>query len=141
MSARAAIARGAPLPALGKAALAFEILGAYVRARRALRRKELSAAVAALRVPATMPTPDDPGRAGARLGRAVVTTLRPLPTDTRCLMRSLVLSRLLARRGIDATLVVGVSRADGFESHAWVEHDGRPLLPPGGPKFKRLLEL
>jgi hypothetical protein len=121
--------------------LAFEILDAYMRARWALRRAELAEALEHLRGPAILPVPDNAARAGVRLGRAVVRTLRPLPTDTRCLMRSLVLSRLLARRGVPATLVIGVSREHGFESHAWVEHDGVPLLPPGGPTFTRLLEL
>lgn len=141
MSAQTAIAHGAPLSARGKVALAAEILGAYMRVRLALRRTSLPDAIATLREPPAGPAPDDPGRAGLRLGRAVVRTLRFLPTDTRCLMRSLVLTRLLARRGIEATFVLGVSRADGFESHAWVEHAGRPLLPPGSPTFERLLEL
>jgi Transglutaminase-like superfamily len=141
VSAQTAITRGAPLSARGKVSLAAEILAAYVRARLAIRGTSLPAAVAALRDPAAGPVPEDPGRAGLRLGRAVVRTLRFLPTDTRCLMRSLVLTRLLARRGIEATFVLGVSRADGFESHAWVEHAGRPLLPPGSPTFERLLEL
>jgi hypothetical protein len=141
VSAHGAISRGAPLPARGKATLALEILAAYARARVALRRTDLPGTVAALRVPAAVHTPDDPARAGLRLGRAVILTLRLLPTDTRCLMRSLVLTRLLARRGIAATFVLGVSRADGFESHAWVEHAGRPLLPSGSPAFERLLEL
>ena len=69
--------------------------------------------------------------AGVRLGRAVTRTLRLVPADSRCLMRSLVLTGLLARRGIDSSLVIGVRPEGEFGAHAWVEHDGRPLLPSG----------
>ena len=47
----------------------------------------------------------------AHLGRAVTRTLALLPTDSRCSLASLVLSRLLERRGIDARLVVAVCRS------------------------------
>jgi hypothetical protein len=56
-------------------------------------------------------------------------------------MRSLVLTRLLARRGVPSTLIIGVSAAPEFAAHAWVEHAGRPLLPSFGPAFARLVEL
>ena len=53
-----------------------------------------------------------------------------LPFDSRCLIRSLVLVRILSRRSIDdATLVIGASVEGGFAAHAWVEHDGEPVLP------------
>ena len=41
-----------------------------------------------------------------------------------CLQRSVVATWLLRRHGIDAELVIGY-RAIPFESHAWVEVDGR----------------
>lgn len=48
----------------------------------------------------------------------------------RCLARALVLARLLARAGLDAHLVLGVTTERGrFGAHAWVEHRGRPLDP------------
>jgi Transglutaminase-like superfamily len=127
-----------------KARLAVEVLAAYARVRWTLRRTDIRGTLASLRRgrPAG-PRVDQPTSAGRRLGRAVVRTLRPLPTDSRCLMRSLVLIHLLARRGVDARLVLavapGVSR-DRF-AHAWVEHDGLPLLDPGGPEYGRLAEL
>jgi hypothetical protein len=83
----------------------------------------------------------EPAVQGRRLGYAVVRTLRLLPTDSRCLMRSLVLTRLLARRGIAGTLVIGVRTGERFEAHAWVEHSGTPLLDPGDATFRRLVEL
>ena len=76
-----------------------------------------------------------------RLGRAVIRTLDPLPGDTRCLVRSLVLTRLLARRGIASTLVIGARTTPGFLAHAWVEHRGVAVLDPGGGQFARLTEL
>jgi hypothetical protein len=78
--------------------------------------------------------------AGLRLGHAVIRTLTPLPADSRCLFRSLVLTKLLARRGIGGTVVLAV-RPDPFAAHAWVELDGNPLLPPGEEGFERLAEL
>jgi hypothetical protein len=68
-------------------------------------------------------------------------TLDPLPGDTRCLVRSLVLVRLLARRGVPARLIIGVTRTGPFAAHAWVERDGRALLPSGGGHLARLTEL
>ena len=54
------------------------------------------------------------------------------PTDSRCLIRSLVLVRLLANRSIDARVVIGVKADDEFAAHAWVEHGERALLPRRG---------
>jgi hypothetical protein len=127
---------------MAKAALALEILGAYARARYLLARRKFPQAVAELRsVPATRAAPTDPVAGGRRLGRAVVRTLRLLPTDSRCLVRSLVLTRVLCRRGVSSTLVIGVSLSDAFEAHAWVELSGVPLLDPGDSTFRRLAEL
>lgn len=131
-----------PLPLGGKLRLGAEILGAYAHARWSLWRSDLPGAVRGLRAGADNGAPPaDAQAAAARLGRAVVRTLGVLPTDSRCLMRSLVLTRLLARRGIDSTFVLGV-RGDGdFAAHAWVERTGVPLLAPGGSEFKRLVEM
>jgi hypothetical protein len=64
-----------------------------------------------------------------------------MPGDTRCLARSLVLTRLLAQRRIPAKLVIGVRAAPDFLAHAWVEYDGTPVLSPGDGSFSRLVEL
>jgi hypothetical protein len=64
-----------------------------------------------------------------------------VPGDTRCLARSLVLTRLLARRGIPAKLVIGARGGPDFLAHAWVEHSGEPVLSPGDGSFGRLVEL
>jgi hypothetical protein len=45
-----------------------------------------------------------------------------------CLRKSLVVCKLLSRRGRDARLVIGTgSLAGNFQAHAWVELDGRML--------------
>jgi hypothetical protein len=123
--------------------LAVEILTAYAYARRALRRAPIATVVAGLRAqspPAVRSSADSLDQA-RRLGRAVTRLLVHLPGDTRCLARSLVLTRLLARRGIQARLVIGARTEPEFLAHAWVEHDGDPVLDPGDSSFGRLVEL
>ena len=126
-----------------KLALGTEILGAYVRARWLLWRTDLPTTLAALRNSPPRPDlrPVDTTQTGVRLGRAVGRTLRHLPFDSRCLMRSLVLTSILTRRGIESSLVIEVQSTPRFAAHAWVEREGVPLLPPGGPLFRRLLEM
>jgi Transglutaminase-like superfamily len=145
-------AEGPPVPAAlspaAKTRLAAEVVTEYARVRRALRREELPRVVRRLRAPAparrvTPPLPDG-ARDGARLGAAVIRTLEPLPFDSRCLMRSLVLLGLLARRGVAGELVIAVRPSQelpALDAHAWVEVDGRALLAPAGPDHGRLLTL
>lgn len=69
----------------------------------------------------------DVGRA-ARLVEAV-TTCYPAAT---CLKKSLILFRLLRKRGIPAELRLGVRKVDDeFSSHAWIECAGRAYLDGG----------
>jgi hypothetical protein len=137
-----ALARPRQLSLGRKLALAAEILFAYARARRALRRQSLPVVAAAMRRSADRPreAPETAYVSGLRLGAAVTRVMRVLPLDPRCLTASLVLTALLARRGIPATLVIAV-RLDPFAAHAWVEHGGRPLLSPATAPFERLLEV
>lgn len=127
-----------------KIELVVEIAAAYARARWLLRHSDLPTTVAALR---SAPAPPrntqvrDSTRAGLRLGRAMARTLRPIPFDSRCLMRSLVLTRLLARRGIQTSFVIAVRPDSEFVAHAWVERDGVPLLEPAEAEFARIVEL
>jgi hypothetical protein len=138
----------ARLPVRGarRISLALEILRSYLRARRLLHGKDLPSTVAALRSqeavePEAVSDPYIAWVIGARLARAVVRTFSILPTDTRCLMRSLVLTDLLARRRIGSTLVIGVTSGEDFSAHAWVEKDGAPLFNPQGDTYERLVEL
>jgi hypothetical protein len=125
--------------------LAAEILAAYVTARLALRRRPIESALARLRQAsrpyAELPPTGVTFSEACRLGAAVARTLALAPGDTRCLVRSLVLTRLLARRGIPSTLVIGACSTPGFLAHAWVEHDGAAVLDPGDWSFARLVEL
>lgn len=123
--------------------LAAEIVTAYGQARRALRRAPIATVVASLRSESasSLPPTADTLEQAWRLGRAVTRTLAFVPGDTRCLVRSLVLTRLLARRGIPAKLVIGARSGPDFLAHAWVEHSGEPILSPGDGSFGRLVEL
>jgi hypothetical protein len=133
------LSSGAPLRASDRVALALEIVVAYVQARRAIRR-DLREALRILRASSdgVGPEPADALAVGRRLGRAVRRTLSMLPVDSRCLMTSLVLTRLLAARGIDSQLVISVSPGEKFGAHAWIEHDGAALLPPEASEEARL---
>lgn len=128
---------------VAKARLAGEILLAYATARWHLSRQPLPEAVNRLRGVERSQT-NAPGRAqSARLGRAVTRTLSPLPADTRCLLRSLVLVRVLARRGGRPALVIAARPGERTEldAHAWVEVEGQPVLPPASSDYGRLVTL
>ena len=129
-----------------KLALGVEIFAAYARARWLLQRGDVPAAVQILR--SVAPSVGVHGRdaraeqlIGLRLGRAVVRVLGLLPSDSRCLVRSLVLTRLLARRGIPSSLVIGVASGPAFAAHAWVETGDVPLLSAHEPHYARLVRL
>ena len=135
--------RGQRLSHTARVALAVEILAAYAHARRSLRRAPIASVVAGLRSqsPSAAPPTADSLAEARRLGRAVTRLLVHIPGDTRCLARSLVLTRLLAKRSIQAKLVIGARPDPEFLAHAWVEHAGDPVLDPGDDSFGRLVEL
>lgn len=128
---------------LERGRLVTEIVAAYLRARREMRRAPIATAVERLRAGGPPPRAEEANslEEARRLGRAVVRTLVFVPGDTRCLRRSLVLMKLLAKRGISARLVIGARTGPDFLAHAWVEHGGEPVLPPGDGSFGRLVEL
>jgi hypothetical protein len=123
--------------------LSTEIVLAYARAQHELRRVPIEVAVKRLRAPATRERTGDPEllEEARSLGWIVARELAHLPGDTRCLVRSLVVTRLLARRGIPATLVIGARSGPDFLAHAWVEHAGSPVIDPGDGTFGRLVEI
>ncbi len=130
-----------PLTLVQKWQLAREIVVTYVHARLWLRRQSLEDVLGRLRENAALePATGMHLLQAARLGRIVRRTLGMLPFDSRCLVQSLVLVSLLARRGIRTTLVIGVKPAPSFQAHAWVELEGYPILPVGGD-YGRLHEL
>jgi len=130
-----------------KMMLAGEILSVYLRVRWLMRRHDIRTVVAAVRVSCQCaPVGVEPGSlesrlVAVRLGVAVRRTLSVLPTDSRCLVQSLVLSRLLSTRSISSTLVIGARAEPRFDAHAWVEHEGVPVLPPLGFDELQLVEI
>lgn len=134
------------LSVIEKLRLAAEIAAVYLRVRRLVGRAQLADLLERLR--AGVLDPGLPAELAAaehvravRLGRAVAGTLAHLPGDTRCLTRALVLTALLARRGIGSTVLLAVATGEDFKAHAWVEHGGLPLLPAESPGFVRLVAL
>jgi hypothetical protein len=130
----------------GRLRIALEILftyGSFLHLRL-LRGAKIRDAIGELRdrrlarPPARWGRDDEP----VRLGRATWKLLRFLPGDTHCLTQSIVLSALLARRGRSSKIVLAVSgpKADAL-AHAWVEFEGRDLLPGARPGDQRLTEL
>ncbi|HWD77214.1 MAG TPA: lasso peptide biosynthesis B2 protein [Solirubrobacteraceae bacterium] len=129
-----------------KLALAAEIFAGYITARRLMLRHDIRDVVLVMRPPGAPPAangrePEEAMLVARRLGYAVTRTLRKLPTDSRCLVQALVLSRLLSVRGIDSTLVIGARSGPEFAAHAWVEYAGEPVLSPAGFDESRLVEL
>lgn len=131
-----------PLTTVGRLRLVAEVLRTYPPALRDLRTNDLVAMVSAARDVRCSTVSVRPGlerQLAIRLGRAVTLTLKLLPTDSRCLVQSLVLSRMLAKRSIASRVVIGVQPGEEFAAHAWVEYDGLPVLPPRN--FHRLTEI
>ncbi|MBN2145761.1 MAG: lasso peptide biosynthesis B2 protein [Anaerolineales bacterium] len=66
-------------------------------------------------------------RLDEQVNRAARNHLYPMT----CLRRSLVLQRMLAKRGIPTELHFGVRKqADGLVAHAWLEFEGQPIGQP-----------
>jgi hypothetical protein len=60
-------------------------------------------------------------------------------TRSACLNRALIRYALLRREGFDARFVIGVRKGgkDGFEAHAWVMVDDRPVMERSVPDYHR----
>lgn len=127
------------MPLRTKLGLGAEILVTYVRVRLSMRRAELPRVVERIRADAR-PRPASPVDPHG-LGAAVMGVLALLPTDSRCLVRSLVYLSLLSRRGVAGTLVIGARTQPEFAAHAWVEVGGDPMLPSGDGEYKPLTVL
>ena len=128
------------LPPRAKALLGLEIVRTYIQVRVSMRRRDVRAVVSQLRA-ADIPAMRHRELAAARLGAIVQRTLASVPPRSRCLVQSLVLTRLLARRGIESSLVIAVSPGRRFAAHAWVESGGVELLPPADSPFRMLVRL
>ena len=131
------------IPILVRLRLLGEIFAGYAQARWLLSRGDLPSAVARVRErarrlsSADAPVPDDP----RRLVSIAIRVLERIPFDSRCLMRSLVVLGMLARRGVETRLVIGVELESEFAAHAWLERDGVAVLPAGSFASGRLTAL
>jgi hypothetical protein len=121
--------------------LVIEALVTYVVVRRQVRGHDLPRAVAALRAGRRPRYLAVVAREPAALAMAAERVVARIPGDSRCLMRSLVVLAMLARRGVDARLVLAARPTPEFAAHAWVERNGDPLLPTRGFGDARLAEL
>lgn len=136
------------LPPGPRLRLTAEVLSTYLHVRWVMRDDDAERSVSRLRADARnsaeSPQPASESNlellAALRLSHATRRVLAILPSDSRCLFRSLTLMCLLERRGISQTLVLAV-RPQPFSAHAWVEVEGKPVLPDGEPGYERLLEL
>jgi hypothetical protein len=129
---------------LARVRLAGEILVTYLRVTRMVRRSDVRAVLGQVRdaVLERLPPTSAAAADAAHLARGTQRVLGHLPGDTRCLKQSLVLSALLARRGVASHVVIAVwGREEDFGAHAWVEAEGHDLLPPGPFEDTRLVEL
>lgn len=124
--------------------LAGEVLATYARVRWVMREDDAERAVGRLRqsraARADGLSEENEFLGAWRLAYAAGRVLRLLPTDSRCLFRSLTVMCMLDRRGMANRLIIAV-RPKPFAAHAWVEVGGRPVLPDGEPGYERLLEL
>jgi len=88
------------------------------------RLKPILQALSDYRDDRTSPLADDQAEFRQRLSKAATTfnRVRPyVPIETCCLIDSLSMVRFLAKRGLHAHLVMGVT-CDPFSAHAWVQH-------------------
>jgi hypothetical protein len=124
-----------PLGITGRLRLLWAIWTTALTVVIGLRRATLPAFVARLAAPGSRP-PMPP----ALLSRAVSRGLRVGPWQPRCLIRAMVLYRLLRAQGDDSVLVIGLGDArPTTEAHAWVELDGRDVGPAPGAYGHRAL--
>jgi hypothetical protein len=135
------------LPPASKLILATEVLCVYPSMLVRMRRQGIREIIEGIR---RSPRSDASVRVRSateremvarRLGGAVGQTLAVLPTDSRCLVQALVLTRLLSARSIPSRFIIGARPDPQFMAHAWVECDGIPVLPARGYSDARLLEL
>jgi hypothetical protein len=71
-----------------------------------------------------------------RLAWLVEIAGRYTPVTATCLKKAMVLSWLLARRGAQTEVRIGVARHDGnLKAHAWLDYDGQVIF--GHQEFER----
>jgi Transglutaminase-like superfamily len=124
-----------PLSAAAKVRLAARIWLRFARVRLGIDREPLPAFVSRLAADGCWTrTPHSP----ARLSRAVHRSLRIGTRRPRCVIKALVLFRLLREQGDAPELVIGLPEAaTDHRAHAWVELAGRDVGPLPGRAGQR----
>lgn len=123
--------RRSPLTLPAKIRLVFRVWRWFFVVRGALRRRPLPQFVTELGQSARV-QPDGAQPPG-RLSRAVDRALRVGSRQPTCLVRALVLFRLLREQGDPAELVIGLPPdARDKTAHAWVELEGVDVGPAPG---------
>jgi len=136
MSATASMAR-----LRRRASLAVEILVTFVSVRVTMREPDIRRTLERLREGGDAPATAGDLQVAFHLAHAVNRILAPVPRRSRCLVQSLVLTKMLARRGISSSLVIAVAPGPQLEAHAWVESGHVPLLRPATPEQGQLVRL
>jgi hypothetical protein len=102
-------------------------LGAAALRLRLAPARAVASAVGGLKLKAGSAGAASPAEMACAVGRAAARH----PASVTCLPRALALQRMLARRGIDGRLRLGVRRVAGeLSAHAWIEVAGAPLGEP-----------
>lgn len=110
--------------------LALAVIRDYLVVRRQLATAALPQAIAMAGAVPLSPGAHWPVR---RLSRAVDHCLLIGPVRARCLVRAMVLYRLLRRQGYRPQVVIGLPPSpDEPDAHAWVELDGHDVGPAPG---------
>lgn len=116
-------------------ALALEAAGELVRARlitllpARIYTRDFGTMSAASGAEAVAGCPEAAAETGCEIGRMVETVARAMPFRALCLQQAVAARRMLRRRGVRATVCLGVKRnaaardpaGQGGSAHAWVE--------------------
>lgn len=121
--------------------LTIEIVVTFVLVRLTMREPDIRRTLVRLREGGDTPATESDIQVAVSLAHAVDRVLALVPRRSRCLVQSLVLTKLLARRGISSSLVIAVAPGPQLEAHAWVESGHVPLLRPATPEQGQLVRL
>jgi hypothetical protein len=120
--------------------LGAEIVWTAVRVRRLVRTNDLPAVVARCRENEHRSVATPARSELVCVGRTVRKIVGLLPGNSSPLVSSLVLIAVLARRGVDTSLVIGMRGGEQVAPTAWVEISEAPV-PRVRHKFAQLVAL
>lgn len=112
---------------VSRARLLLEAAAELAAALRRLRDTPIDTLLAGQRHPATerLPAASAHDPQALAVGWALTAAARRLPWSCNCLTMTLAGQRMLARRGLDPVVHLGLRHgADGLRAHAWLEAGG-----------------